>query len=161
MRTAYRIARLLFGAGILLSLLRAFDVRLALGLALALVVLVAAGRAFPRWPAGSLLRDPLPGWGTAAIGAAVFVLVWVARFAYPGVSYSNELWWRFALRAGDAPRALRALVGASVMLALFGLARILVRRLPPRRPTVAGRRDAPPSAEQPPPPPRASGFSGD
>lgn len=132
-RTAYRAARLLFGAGIVLSLLRAADVRLAAGLAVALLVLVAADRAFPRGAERSLLREPLGAAWVLAIGAAVVVTVWVGAFAFHGVDYSREPWWRVTLE-GHAPRALRAAVGMSVTVLLFALARRLARAAPrPRR----------------------------
>jgi len=130
-RAAYRIARGLFAFGIVLTLLRSFDVRLAEGLGFAFVVLVVASRAFPASDHESLLRDTLsPGW-VFAIGAALIVTLSVGAFAYHGVYYSNELWWRFTLNDGDAPRSLRAVVGASIAVLLFVFARYLARRAPP------------------------------
>jgi phosphatidylglycerol lysyltransferase len=40
------------------------------------------------------------------------------------VQYSNELWWQFELHS-DASRFLRASVGASIVVVLFGLSRVL------------------------------------
>ncbi len=126
-RVAYRIARVLFGAGIVLTLLRSFDLGLAAFLALALSVLVLADRAFPRET--SLLREPVsPAW-VFAIGAALVLTLWVGVFAYQGASPSNEVWWHFTLY-GHAPRALRAAAGMSVAVLLFALARLLVRAAP-------------------------------
>jgi phosphatidylglycerol lysyltransferase len=45
------------------------------------------------------------------------------------VEYSSELWWRFAANQ-DAPRALRASVGATVAILAFGVFRLL-RPAPP------------------------------
>jgi len=45
------------------------------------------------------------------------------------VDYSSELWWRFALRE-DAPRFLRASVGATIAILAFGVLR-LMRPAPP------------------------------
>lgn len=126
-RAAYRVARILFGAGIVLSLLRSLDLRIAAVLAIALLVLTLAGRRFPR--SGSLLREPLsPAW-IVAIGAALVVTIYAATFAYHGTSYSTQLWWEFTL-FGDAPRALRAAVGTSVLVLLFALAHWLARFAP-------------------------------
>ncbi|MFT5515921.1 MAG: phosphatidylglycerol lysyltransferase [Rhodothermales bacterium] len=44
------------------------------------------------------------------------------------MEYSSDLWWRFAFR-GDAPRFLRGLAGASAVVAIAGLIRLL-RRVP-------------------------------
>ena len=129
-RSAYRLARLLFGFGIVLSLLRSFDLRLAAGLVLALVVLLAANRAFPPSTGKSMFTDPFSGAWVFAIGAALAVTLWIGAFAYHGVSYSNQLWWQFTVRGGDAPRALRAAVAMSVTLLLFALARHFIRRAP-------------------------------
>ncbi|WP_426806265.1 hypothetical protein, partial [Stenotrophomonas sp. SrG] len=45
-------------------------------------------------------------------------------FVYSHVEYQNELWSQFAAQ-GNAPRALRALLGVAIALAIFGLARLL------------------------------------
>ena len=49
---------------------------------------------------------------------------WLGIFAYKHVDYSNELWWQFALHS-DAPRFLRAAVGAMALLLAFAAARLL------------------------------------
>jgi phosphatidylglycerol lysyltransferase len=50
--------------------------------------------------------------------------VWLTFFSFKHVEYSNELWWRFAL-FDDAPRSLRALVGATVALGAFSVFRLM------------------------------------
>jgi phosphatidylglycerol lysyltransferase len=123
-RLAYRLAQALFSVGILLAVLRSVDLRVALLLGVVLVMLHSLAAEFPR--AASLLREPLdPGWGTA-IGAVLITTIWVGLFAYRYEAYSRQLWWRFALY-GDAPRFLRAIVGMSVVVLLFALARLLGR----------------------------------
>ncbi len=50
--------------------------------------------------------------------------VWLLLFAYQDVPYSHELWWQFALD-GDAPRGLRSLLGAAVLLVVVSLTWLL------------------------------------
>src|SRR5471032_3450006 len=50
--------------------------------------------------------------------------VWLLLFAYQDVPYSHELWWQFALD-GDAPRGLRSLLGAAVVLVAVSLTWLL------------------------------------
>ena len=51
------------------------------------------------------------------------------------MTYSNELWWQFALH-GEASRFLRASVGAAAALLLFGFARLMAPLEPFERPPV-------------------------
>ena len=52
-------------------------------------------------------------------------------FAYERTPYGNDLWWQFAIDA-NAPRFLRASVGANVLLAAAALWRLLTsQRMPP------------------------------
>lgn len=94
-----------------------------------IVLLVASRHQFTR-PA-SLLRQPLtPGW-LAAITVVIAVSAWVMFLAFRDVDYSDQLWWQFEFDA-QAPRALRATLGAGVLalgVALYQLLR------PARRPT--------------------------
>lgn len=70
-----------------------------------------------------------PGWValvvTVLLGTAGLIL-----FSYRRIEYTDELWWRFALDA-EAPRAMRAVVGASVVAAIFAAARLLRTSAPP------------------------------
>lgn len=128
-RSAYHLAVALYGLGIVASLLRAADVRLAAGLLAALLVLVVAERKFPHRQPGDLLREPFAAGWVVGIGAAFVVTLSVGMFEYHGVRYSSQLWWRVALD-DRVPRALRAAVGASVTFLLFALARVLARHAP-------------------------------
>src|SRR5262245_51938024 len=69
-----------------------------------------------------------PEW-IVGIALALLGTVVVTLFAYRHVEYSNQLWWQFELD-GHAPRSLRAILGASALLAAFALARLL-RPAPP------------------------------
>ena len=59
-------------------------------------------------------------------GAVFIVLcgsVWLGLFVYRHQNYSHDLWWRFALH-GDAPRFLRATVGAAAIMIFFSASRL-------------------------------------
>jgi phosphatidylglycerol lysyltransferase len=124
---AYQLVRFLFGAGILLTLLRSFDLHLAGFLAIVLAVTILAGREFPR-PAG-LAREPMgPRWVFAA-GAVFLVEAWIGALLYRHVEFAGEVWWRFAL-FGQGSRALRAAAGASVVILLFAIERLISGTIP-------------------------------
>lgn len=108
--------------GITASLLKGFDYEEATLLALVLIGLWQARPAFSRHAA---FRDARlsPAWIAAALGALA-ASIWLGLFAYEHVQYANDLWWQFELQ-GDAPRFLRASVGAAVVVALFGLSRLV------------------------------------
>ncbi len=50
--------------------------------------------------------------------------MWLLLFAYQDVPYSHQLWWQFTLDA-DAPRGLRSLLGAAVLLVVVSLTWLL------------------------------------
>jgi len=61
--------------------------------------------------------------------------VWLGLFTHRHVEYRGELWWHFAV-GGDAPRFLRASVGAVAVVLFFGLGWLLSpSRRPPGPPT--------------------------
>jgi phosphatidylglycerol lysyltransferase len=114
-------------AGVVTSLLKGGDYEEAGLLAILLCGLLASRHRFDRKAA---LFDT-PGSGSWFIGviAVVAASIFLGTFAFRHVNYSNELWWRFALDA-DAPRFLRASVGAGVTILAFGL-RHLLKPAPP------------------------------
>jgi len=124
-RLAYRIICALFGLGILLAAVRSLDYPLVVTLALALLVLIAAGRSFP--PMVSITRTPMPPAWKAAIVGVLTGLSWVAVILYRHAHLGDQVWWRFAL-FGHAPRALRASVAAAVLILVAGLARLVAER---------------------------------
>jgi len=127
---AYYLAVGGIAAGIWTSLLKGADFEEAALLGLLLLVLWRARPAFDRKAAFWETRFS-PEW-TLAVLAALGASVWLGLFAFKHVEYSQELWWQFALQ-GEASRFLRASVGASIVVALFGLGR-LVRTAPPEIP---------------------------
>ena len=121
-RFAYHGVVGLFACSVLLPLLRSFDVLLASVFAAACVLFIVAGRTFPR--GDSLMREPMgPRW-IFTVGAVLLVDFWIALLTYRHVPYGGETWWHFALD-GDGPRAVRAAVGASVVLLLWATARLI------------------------------------
>jgi phosphatidylglycerol lysyltransferase len=119
---AYYLAVTALGVGVVASLLKGFDYEEATALALVLAALVPARRHFYR--RASLTSELFsPAWVVLTV-VTLGSSVWLGVFAYKHVDYSADLWWHFALR-GDAPRFLRATVGATVILFLVALQRLL------------------------------------
>ncbi len=115
----------LLGFGIVVSLVKGFDYEEAILLSILLLAILPCRRYFYR--KGSLLSPSMsPGW-FASIGMSLGLLVWIVLLAYRHVEYSDSLWWDFAYR-GDAPRSIRALLGAAVVFALVAVARLLRSR---------------------------------
>jgi phosphatidylglycerol lysyltransferase len=108
--------------GIISSLLKGVDYEEALVLAVILGALLPARRHFYR--RASLTSEMFtPAWTSMTI-VALSTSVWLGFFVYQHVGYSSDLWWHFALR-GDAPRFLRATVGATAILLLVAWQRLL------------------------------------
>jgi phosphatidylglycerol lysyltransferase len=133
--SAWHLTVPLLAAGIVLSLLKGLDWEEASLLFVLLAVLVPARDRFYR--EGSLLGEAFsPGW-IAAVGIVLLSSVWLGVFSYRHVEFSSSLWWRFALR-GDAPRFLRATVGAvgvTLVIAVLRLVRPVGARPRPPRPS--------------------------
>lgn len=119
---AYHLVTIAIGIGIAASLLKGADVEEAAFLAAMLVMLRAARPAFDR-PAALFETRFSPAW-TAAIASALAASTWLGFFAFKHVEYSSELWWQFELTA-EAPRFLRASVGAAVVVLLTAVARLV------------------------------------
>lgn len=127
-RRAYHLVRLLFGFGIAMALLRSLDVGTAALLLLALVLLLAAGRAFPREV--SLLSEPMEGGWAFAVGALLLVNLFVGLKVQQRLGIAGETWWHFALLS-HGPRTVRGALGAGVVLLLFALGKLVLGRRPP------------------------------
>lgn len=122
MDAAYLLTVSLLALGVVVSLLKGLDYEEAFVLSLVLIGLVPCRRFFFRRTA--LLSESFtPAW-LAAIAGVIISSVWLGLFAFRHVSYSNELWWHFSA-LGDAPRFLRASVGAFSLILLVGMARLI------------------------------------
>lgn len=118
---AYFLSVILLASGVVLSLLKGFDYEEAIILGLILAALVPSRRFFYR--EASLLSGPLSLEWTVAVFLVLVCSVWLGIFSIRHFSYSNELWWRFALNS-DASRFLRGTVGASVLLLVFAISKL-------------------------------------
>jgi phosphatidylglycerol lysyltransferase len=119
---AYFLTIILLVLGIVSSLLRGLDYEETTWLAILLVVLsISRGQFYRR---ASLLAEPIkPGWfGTLFI--VLFGSIGLGFFLYRYQSYTHELWWQFSLH-GDAPRFMRASIGALSVIIFFACARLL------------------------------------
>lgn len=124
---AYFAALAGLAVGIVTSLLKGGDYEEAMVLAAILLAFLPARREFDRRAA--FFEAPFSATWTLATLAVLGASIWLGFFAYRHVEYSGELWWRFALQA-DAPRFLRASVGATLAILVFGIVRLL-RPAPP------------------------------
>lgn len=130
---AWHAAMALLMAGAVLSLLKGLDFEEALLLCALASALYASRREFYR-KAALFAESFSPGW-TAALLLAVAASVWLGLFSFKHVEYSSDLWWQFEL-AHNAPRFLRASVGASLVVLLYALSRMFRVAPPaPRRPS--------------------------
>lgn len=131
---AYHLTVVALAVGAIASLLKGADWEEACILTGVLAVLVPSHRHFYR-PA-SLTSEPWSlGWGLA-IAAVVGGTLWLGVFAHRHLGYSHDLWWTFTLH-GDAPRFLRASVGAIGLAIALGLSR-LFRPARPRHAAPSG-----------------------
>ena len=122
LEAAYHLTVAFLGAGILFSLLKGVDYEEAIFLAVMLAALLPARRHFYR--RSSLIGERFSLSWIAAVLVALLGSIWLGVFSHKHVEYGSELWWQFTLR-GDAPRFLRATVGAVVVALAFALARLL------------------------------------
>ena len=120
---AYHLTIALLGAGAIFSLLKGLDYEEAAILTAMLLLFLPCRGEFHR--KASLLSGRFTSaWG-ALVFAVLMVSVLLGLFSYKHVEYSDQLWWRFAVNS-DAPRFLRATLGASILVLLYGLARLMV-----------------------------------
>ena len=120
---AYLLAVILLTGGVFFSLLKGGDYEEAILLGLMLLALLPCRRAFYR--RSSLLNEPLSKKWLMMILLIIGCAQWLGFFAYKHVEYSHSLWWQFAINGGNAPRFLRAMVGAVTLLLLFAVVRLL------------------------------------
>ena len=112
----------LIGFGAVASLLKGLDYEEALILTLIGLALLPGRRLFFR--KASLFSESLtPGW-FVAITIVIGASIWLGLFAFRHVDYAHDLWWHFSFK-GQAPRFMRATVGAMALALMFGLSRLL------------------------------------
>ncbi len=130
---AYHLTLVLLAVGVAVSILKGFDYAEAMTLALMLAVLLPTRRYFHR--KASLISERFSTGWVAAIILVLAASVWLGMFSYKHVEYREDLWWRFAF-SGNAPRFLRASVGALGVALIFGITRLM--RPAPAEPQLPG-----------------------
>ena len=124
---AYHLTAVLLATGVVFSLLKGLDYEEAIILSVMLAALLPCHSQFYR--KASLISQRFTLRWALLVAAALLCSVWLGWFSYKHVSYSHQLWWEFAVH-GDAPRFLRASLGAIVLVFLYAVARLLVPARP-------------------------------
>ncbi|WP_434558390.1 bifunctional lysylphosphatidylglycerol flippase/synthetase MprF [Pseudomonas sp. Z5-35] len=119
---AWMLTTILLLVGALLSLLKGFDWEEATLLTLTAALLAVFRRSFYR--PSRLTELPFSPLFLIASLCVLGASIWLLLFAYQDVPYSHQLWWQFTLDA-DAPRGLRSLLGAAVLLVVVSLTWLL------------------------------------
>ena len=119
---AWMLTTILLLVGALLSLLKGFDWEEASLMVLTASLLGVFRRSFYR--PSRLTEVPFSPLYLVASLCVLGASIWLLLFAYQDVPYSHQLWWQFTLDA-DAPRGLRSLLGAAVLLVVVSLTWLL------------------------------------
>ena len=119
---AWILTTILLLVGALLSLLKGFDWEEASLMVLTASLLGVFRRSFYR--PSRLTELPFSPLYLVASLCVLGASIWLLLFAYQDVPYSHQLWWQFTLDA-DAPRGLRSLLGAAVLLVVVSLTWLL------------------------------------
>ena len=122
LRSGFHLARLLLIGGIAFSLLKGVDYEEAAVLTGVAMLLQSSRAAFYR--RAGIGAAPVARWWWAAAILALALSVWAGLLAYDHVPYSGDLWWTFAWH-GNAPRFLRATLGATIAIAAFAWRRLV------------------------------------
>ena len=122
---AWSLTVFLLGAGTVASLMKGFDYEETIILMVILTAMIPCRGCFYR--RGNVLALGISWSWMGAVLLSIMLMVWLVLFAYRNVGYSHDLWWQFAYK-GDASRSMRALVGASVVLLVIAVARLMSAR---------------------------------
>ena len=117
-------ARLLLVAGAAFSLAKGIDYEEAVACLVIAALLQWTRGAFYRRTALTQARFSA-GW-IVSIAAVLGATIWAGFFAFRHVPWSDDLWWRFALVHGDAPRFLRASVASAGLIVAAGVYHLLL-----------------------------------
>jgi phosphatidylglycerol lysyltransferase len=130
---AYVMTCLLLLAGIVVSLLKGLEYEQAALLSFMLLALLPCRRHFYR--EGTLMGQVFSLHWVVAMVLVLGATILLGLFSFKHVEYSSQLWWRFSMHGGDAPRFLRALVGALGLLLMLGVIQLLRPSAPARTAT--------------------------
>jgi len=119
---AYFVTLALLGFGVAFSLVGGFHYHQTFVLLFLIIILLPSRRYFYR--KASLLSQPFTAQWIGAIIIVMFSSIWLGIFSYKHVQYAGSLWWRFTF-FGNAPRFLRATVGAIGLALFFAVAKLL------------------------------------
>jgi phosphatidylglycerol lysyltransferase len=119
---AWWLAVVLSLAALGLSLAKGLAYTEASALAVLFILLVATRKQFTR--RASLLAQSFTTAWFVAIASVLTASALAFAFAFQDVRCAHELWWQFELDA-EAPRALRAMLGACVVAIAIGCAHLL------------------------------------
>lgn len=119
---AWMLTTILLLVGAVLSLLKGFDWEEACLMTLTASLLGVFRRSFYR--PSRLTELPFSPLYLVSSLCVLGASTWLLLFAYQDVPYSHQLWWQFTLDA-DAPRGLRSLLGAAVLLVVVSLTWLL------------------------------------
>ena len=122
LKSGFHAARLLLLAGAVFSLAKGIDYEEAMVLLVVAGLLQYARPGFYR--SAGIGSAPVARWWWAAALIALLLSAWAGFFAYKRVPYSDALWWDFAWR-GNAPRFLRATLGATMLLVGWAFWRLM------------------------------------
>lgn len=120
---AYVLTVVLLTTGVVVSLLKGVDYEEASVLAFLLVSLLPCRGYFYR--KASLLSPRLSANWFVTITVVLISAAWLGFFSYRHTEYSHDLWWQFSFLEGGAPRFLRGMVGALVVVLFFSTAKLL------------------------------------
>jgi phosphatidylglycerol lysyltransferase len=124
---AYMLTLILLGAGSFFSLLKGGDYEEALILFAMLIALWLSRDQFYRQT--SLMNQRFTSGWMIAVGGVVACSIWLGFFTHKHMAYSHELWWQFSIH-GDAPRFLRASVGAITVILILALVQLFRPAVP-------------------------------
>ncbi|MGI9401346.1 MAG: bifunctional lysylphosphatidylglycerol flippase/synthetase MprF [Rhizobiaceae bacterium] len=122
---AWKVAMILMGIGLIVSLTRGLSWENAGIMLVSMGILALFRPAFYRVEDRAAFR--LTGAWILAIIALMTAVFWVGLFAYSHVDYQHALWWQFSVD-GDASRFLRASLAVAIMLAVLILDSLLLNR---------------------------------
>ena len=120
--TAWLLTCILLASGIIFSILRGPHYIDVVILVTMMIPLVPAKRNFTR--RGMLLEDVMSLRWIVSVAIVVIAATWLGFFSYRHVSYSSELWWKFAFES-NAPRFLRAQAGIVIFIFIIAMKELL------------------------------------
>ena len=129
LRSAWQLALLLLGGGVVFSVTKGLDFGEALICLAAAGLLIVGRKEFYRQ--GGVFSGRPSASALLAVAIAVGASAFIGLAIYRGIPYDNSLWWEFAYHQ-DASRFLRATLGAAT-IAIVIAAYQLMHRVAPER----------------------------